>query len=196
MYISTEKSSRLSSLGTLEPLKKPRYRSADTSYDVTPQSEKTEQTYPSGSSVTITPSSPKLCKGTEPNGMGGDSVEKDEDIVPADKVGSPEAEIEKQGHVTGAHGQEGMDVSMQEGQVDGGPALQMHSENGNNEAAWDAVQLEAGREGVAPPEDAHVDPAKGRVVNVVVWFGPNDPEVSWFTTYNLENPWLMMRRTQ
>ena len=81
-----------------------------------------------------------------------------------------------QGWVTAAMGQEGMDVSMQEGQVDGDPALQWHSES--DETAWNAVQLEAGEQNVASAESAQVDPAADRVVNVVVWFGPEDPAVS------------------
>lgn len=83
-----------------------------------------------------------------------------------------------QGYVTAAMGQEGMDVSMQQGQVDGDPALLLHSEN--NETTWNTVQLEAGEQDgpTAKEGTAHaVDPAAERVVNVVVWLGPQDPGV-------------------
>ena len=85
----------------------------------------------------------------------------------------------EQGWVTAAMGQEGMDVSVQQGQVDGDPAIQLHSEG--DETAWNAIQLEAGQAGgKEEPEAAKevkVDPAADRVVNVVVWFGPHDPAV-------------------
>ena len=68
-----------------------------------------------------------------------------------------------------------MGVSMKEGQVEGDPALELQLSI--SEAAWDDVELETGREGVAP-QDAKGDFAKDGVVNVVVWFGPSDPEVS------------------
>lgn len=64
---------------------------------------------------------------------------------------------------------------MEDGQVDGDPARQ--SQSSYSKAAWDAVQLETGRKSMTP-QDEEVDPTKGRDVNVVVWFGLNDPEVS------------------
>ena len=85
----------------------------------------------------------------------------------------------EQGWVTAAMGQEGMDVSVQQGQVDGDPAIQLHSEG--DETAWKAIQLEAGQAGAREePEAAQentVDSAADRVINVVVWFGPHDPAV-------------------
>jgi len=89
---------------------------------------------------------------------------------------TPQNEKQEQGLVTAAMGQEGMDVSMQEGQVDGNPALQLHSEN--NETTWNAVQLEAGQAKGSIAKEAAADPAADRVVNVVVWLGPHDPAVS------------------
>jgi hypothetical protein len=89
---------------------------------------------------------------------------------------TPQNEKPEQGLVTAAMGQEGMDVSMQEGQVDGNPALQLHSEN--NETTWNAVQLEAGQAKGSIAKEAAADPAADRVVNVVVWLGPHDPAVS------------------
>lgn len=89
---------------------------------------------------------------------------------------TPQNEKSEQGWVTAAMGQEGMDVSMQEGHVDGNPALQLHSEN--NETTWNAVQLEAGEAKTTAAKEAAADPAADRVVNVVVWLGPNDPAVS------------------
>ena len=85
----------------------------------------------------------------------------------------------EQGWVTAAMGQEGMDVSVQQGQVDGDPAIQLHSEG--DDTAWNAIQLEAGQaDGKEEPgaaKEVKVDPAADRVVNVVVWFGPHDPAV-------------------
>lgn len=89
---------------------------------------------------------------------------------------TPQHEKSEQGWVTAAMGQEGMDMSMQEGHVDGNPALQLHSEN--NETTWNAVQLEAGEAKITAAIEAAADPAADRVVNVVVWLGPNDPAVS------------------
>jgi len=89
---------------------------------------------------------------------------------------TPQNEKLEEGWVTTAMGQEGMDVSMQEGQVDGNPALQLHSEN--DETTWNAVQLEAGQPNTAAAKEVTTDPAADRVVNVVVWLGPNDPAVS------------------
>ncbi|KAL8731713.1 MAG: hypothetical protein Q9181_004202, partial [Wetmoreana brouardii] len=79
----------------------------------------------------------------------------------------------EQSWVTAATGQEGMDISMQQAHVDGDPALQLHSES--KDTAWNAVQLEAGKEEVPTAKDVKSDPAAKRVVNVVVWFGPDDP---------------------
>lgn len=89
---------------------------------------------------------------------------------------TPQNEKLEQGLVTTAIGQEGMDVSMQEGQVDGNPALQLHSEN--NETTWNAVQLEAGQAKGSIAKEAAADPAADRLVNVVAWLGPHDPAVS------------------
>jgi len=89
---------------------------------------------------------------------------------------TPQNEKLEQGWVTAAMGQEGMNVSVQEGQVDGNPALQWHSEN--NETTWNAVQLEAGGPNTTAAKEAAADPAADRVVNVVVWLGPHDPAVS------------------
>ncbi|KAL8706259.1 MAG: hypothetical protein Q9201_000696 [Fulgogasparrea decipioides] len=85
----------------------------------------------------------------------------------------------EQGWVTAATGQEGVDITMQQAHVDGDPALQLHSES--NDTAWNAVQLEAGKENVPTVKDVESDPAAKRVVNVVVWFGPDDPAnpVNW-----------------
>ena len=185
MYISTEKSSRLSSYGTLEPIKT-KYRST-TSNITTPQSEKDEQVYSTPASASGTSSGHATPVPHKPNksnslgainhmGHGRDTQEKAREPSSLKSNESKEADKGGQGWVAGAIGKEGMDVSMTEGQVGGDPALQMHSET--MDKAWNAVQLEAGREGVALPEDAKKDSEKGRVVNVVVWFGPSDPEVS------------------
>ena len=183
MYISTEKSSQFSSIGTLGPLKKPKNLSTDHSYNVTPQSEKTEQSYSTGAcdimsnKAAPTTENPKLpdtgqTKGDENFSQG---TSKDGDGVPATLTKPSQSESHEQHYGGDAIGQEGIDVSMKEGQVDGDPALQLHLSN--SEAAWDNVQLETGREGVAP-QVTNVGSTKDRVVNVVVWFGPNDPEVS------------------
>ena len=89
---------------------------------------------------------------------------------------SPQCADLEQGWVTAAVGQDGMDVSMEQGQVDGDPALQLHSEG--NDPAWNAVQLQAGEECVDSAKEATADPTVDRVVNVVVWFGPQDPAAS------------------
>ena len=77
--------------------------------------------------------------------------------------------------VTAAMGQEDMHISMQPGQVDGDPALEWHAEG--SEAAWNAVKLEAGRVDEEPTNTEPVPTVKP-VHNVVVWFGPTDPEVT------------------
>lgn len=89
---------------------------------------------------------------------------------------TPQNEKLEQGWTTAAIGQDRTNVSMQEGQVDGNPALQWHSEN--SETTWNAVQLEAGGATNASAKEAAADPTAERVVNVVVWLGPNDPAVS------------------
>ena len=110
-------------------------------------------------------------------GENGNHSEKAEEPAASKSMATKASDKDGQGWVSGAIGKEGMDVSMAEGQVNGDPALQMKSET--NAKAWNAVKLESGQEGVAAPEDAKKDPGKGRVVNVVVWFGPMDSEVSW-----------------
>ena len=180
MYISTEKSSHFSNIGTLEPFKKPRNISTDHSYNVTPQSEKTEQSHSTGACDVMsneaapTAENPKLSNTRQIKGDGlfSRGTSKDGDRVPPTTTKPSQSESHEQRYVGDAIGQEGMDVSMKEGQVDGDSALQLQSSN--SEAAWDDVQLETGREGVAPQDNS----TKDRVVNVVVWFGPDDPEVS------------------
>ena len=95
---------------------------------------------------------------------------------PAKHADSLEADHGQHQWVTGAQGQEGMDVIMNQGEVEGDTALKMQALK--SEQAWDAVKLEAGQAGISPPEDGKADPAKGGIVNVVVWFGPEDPEVN------------------
>lgn len=89
---------------------------------------------------------------------------------------TPQDKDLEQGWVTAALGQEGQEVSVQQGQVDGDPALQLHSEG--TDPAWNAVQLEVGEQEVHTAEKVKEDPATDRVVNVVVWFGPDDPGAS------------------
>ena len=87
----------------------------------------------------------------------------------------PAEEKPEQEWVTAAMGQEGMHVSMEQGHVDGDPALEWHAEG--SEAAWNAVKLEAGHVDEEPTKAEPV-PTVEPVHNVVVWFGPTDPEVS------------------
>lgn len=182
MYVSTEKSSRLASYGTLDPLAEPKHPNVGESNTPTPQSETSEQIYPVGAQNTprriVTPvKEPSIeADATEQIGAvesaSGETKAKEQ----SQSQGTPASDEKGQKWVAGAMGKEGMDISLTEGQVDGDPALQMTSSN--NEKAWNAVQLEAGDKGIAAPEDAKKDPGKGRVVNVVVWFGPTDPDVS------------------
>lgn len=182
MYVSTEKSSKFSSHGTLEPLTKPKHHSVGASNTPTPQSEKGEYSYATEASNTPrSNATPVRNKSYNPDaimpiGGNGDHSEKNGQPASSKSMATQDTDKGGQSWVTGAIGKEGMDVSMAEGQVNGDPALQMSSET--NEKAWNAVQLEAGQEGIAAPEEAKKDPGKGRVVNVVVWFGPMDPEVS------------------
>lgn len=182
MYISTEKSSQFPSIGTLGPLKNPENLSTDHSYKVTPWSEKAEQSYPMGAcgfksnKAAPTTEDPKVpnTRQTKRDEHSTEGKAKHGDALPATATGSLQSESQQR-YIGDALAQEGMDVSMKEGQVKGDPALELQSSN--SEAAFDDVELGTGREGVAP-QDAKGDFTKDGVVNVVVWFGPSDPEVS------------------
>ena len=100
---------------------------------------------------------------------------------PTSSAATSGKEKPEQGWVTAALGQEGMDITMQEGQVDGDPAIEWHAEG--TETAWNAVKLEAGHKEVDEPAKGKKIPAAEQVRNVVVWFGPQDPAVSPVTLF-------------
>lgn len=90
----------------------------------------------------------------------------------------PEKELERQ-WVTAAIGQEGMDVSMEKGNVDDNLALVMTAQG--TETAWNAIQLEAGypEEPQGPQEPETIPVPKDKMVrNIVVWYSNMDEEVS------------------
>lgn len=97
-------------------------------------------------------------------------------------MGSPDAATTpgdtdlEQGWVTAALGQEGQNVSMEPGLVDGDPALQLSAEG--DQTAWNAVRLEAGEPEADPNTKNEAEKPEERVLNCVVWFGPADPAVS------------------
>ncbi|KAL8829742.1 MAG: hypothetical protein Q9191_001835 [Dirinaria sp. TL-2023a] len=92
---------------------------------------------------------------------------------PSNSATVPGTEKPEQQWVTAAMGQEGMEISMQEGQVDGDPALEWKAEG--TETAWNAVKLEAGYDEETETAKVEKIPTAEQVRNVVVWFGPQDP---------------------
>ena len=178
---TTQESSRLANYSIVDPLAELKQPNLGANNRPASESETSDQSFPIGASYTTrgivapvhVPSSEPYA--IEQVGAGEGTLHETE---PIEISKSQEMQVSDSGQqwVTGAIEKEGLGVSLTKGQDDRDPTLQVISSN--NEKARDTVQLEAGDEGSATPEDAAKDPGKDRIVNVVVWFGPTDPEVS------------------
>ena len=135
MYISTEKSSRLASYGTLDPFAELEHPKIGNSNTITPRSEMSEQSYPSGVSntpprIAIAAHGPPIeSDAIERIGAGEGALEGTKSTEHSKSQGAQASDDSGQEWVTGAIGKEGMDVSLTEGHVDGDPALKITSSN-------------------------------------------------------------------
>ena len=179
---SSKTSSRPASYSTLDPLAELKPPDVGASNTPTSQSESSVYSYPIGASntpcrIAVSVQPPSLePDATEQVRAAGIALQETKSIEDSKSQGSQVSDGGGQQWIIGATDDEGIDVSLKEGQVNGDPALQITTSN--DEKVWNAVELEAGNVGNATPEDATEDPGKGTVSNVVVWFGPTDPEVS------------------
>ena len=196
---ATKESSRPASYSTLDPLAEPTHFNAGASSPPTSENGMSEDGYPIRASCTPCEiASPVRALPIEPGateqGRAGEGAlqETRADQEPTSQ-GTQVSDDGRQQWVNGAKWKEGVDVSLTESQVDGDPTL--HITSSSKEKAWDALQLEAGHEGDTTSEDDKKDPEKGSVSNVVVWFGPRDPEVSPQSNFS-NNSVLTMNRTQ